>query len=320
MIERIKLATFVLFLAGAAVAAPARGSEATMGPIWIGVVREDGFLLPVARLKSGTWSTPWPEAQRDLDSPVFSGLQVPSAWVGGDSALPEKWRLHPSQDAPVLLRASAVKKIESHCSELWAVKTDLGKPAVSDDSWPMSKAGAASSGGMKIRTFALVSSTALRQEALDFLDARFSEWQDWAAKQSKTHRERSRQKGRPQKVELGDLECIETPGPGGRLCHFGASRRFGEDQAAEESCDIRFEADGWFLAKNGSLRLLSKQVGFGDCDMNGAASETPLGLFSVGEADHVLVETDDYESEGYSILRVGEDRIETLVSVPGGGC
>ena len=90
------------------------------------------------------------------------------------------------------------------------------------------------------------------------------------------------------------------------------------------SCTVVAYSSCW-ISKDptGTLTLLKQNgtsVGFFDCDWKGAAFFTPLGIVVANNLIYVLGQSDGWESEGYVILEVLNNKVRTVLQVEGGGC
>lgn len=80
-------------------------------PLWVGVIRTDGMVIPFARLEGGVWSAAWPE-------PVYD--EAPEAPPGG---APAAWRVHAAEGASEVMVHELVV-IDAYCGRNWAQATD----------------------------------------------------------------------------------------------------------------------------------------------------------------------------------------------------
>lgn len=140
------------------------GFQAPAAPerLTLGVMREDGILLPFAAFDGRRWSTPWPSTiggpggPRDLPATLDA---IPAGWWGRD--VPAQWRLWPRGShagAPVRLIAPAMTLVGE--ARRLGLRTDYRAPAplfVPPFELPFPKAGLAVGGDAEIEPVAVVS-------------------------------------------------------------------------------------------------------------------------------------------------------------------
>jgi hypothetical protein len=133
------------------------------GPLTLGVLREDGILLPFAAFDGRRWSTPWPGAiggrgggPRELPATLDA---VPSGWWG--RRVPSQWRLWPRDGqaaSPLRLLGPAMTLVGE--ARRLGLRTDYRSPAaplVPPFELPYPKAGLAVGGDATVEPIASVS-------------------------------------------------------------------------------------------------------------------------------------------------------------------
>jgi hypothetical protein len=123
---------------------------------WVGILREDGIIIPVGVFQSAKWETSWPEAvigghfTNDSGEPLPEILpldKVPAKWLSGGGKIPKSWRLLRAGSGQHKLTAEKAVEFQSHCSRAWGVKTSfVGKTRTPEGHEPKIKEGLVTSG------------------------------------------------------------------------------------------------------------------------------------------------------------------------------
>lgn len=120
--------SFVLFLpAGMAVTDAAKDS--TTAVYWLGIMRNDGILLPFVQFDKIKWQNAWfyEDTQYSSDNnPVIKKLRdIPGLWLGQDKKLPESWMLYSPDGVTKEVKTRGVKLFDTHCSQFYGLTTDI---------------------------------------------------------------------------------------------------------------------------------------------------------------------------------------------------
>ncbi len=89
----------------------ARTPEA-VGPLdlYLGVIGQDGLVIPVTLYREGVWSTPWPEPAEDPARP--------------SADLPDDWYVYTDSSDRAPIRLLDLVLTQAHCVKNWAFTTD----------------------------------------------------------------------------------------------------------------------------------------------------------------------------------------------------
>jgi len=136
-------------------AAPSFSKEKGDGFIWVGVMRNDGILIPVGLYQAGKWNSPWTDewdsSRIELEDDTRQEKhrkklsEIPSKWLGRTSKMPTKWFLLSKDGKSVPFNVLEAVKYTSHCIDMWGLKTDY-KSGIKDSSkyrWPKPTVGIA---------------------------------------------------------------------------------------------------------------------------------------------------------------------------------
>ena len=148
---------------GQAPAPSERPAQAASGRLVVGMLRNDGILLPFAAFDGRSWSTPWPGAvprvgSRDLPAGVSD---IPKDWWGGEA--PGAWRVLPRDgsppqpltlQSPAMVFVGAVRQLGLRTSQ------PPVPPPLPPNEVPYPKIGLAVAGEADIRPISMVSSKA----------------------------------------------------------------------------------------------------------------------------------------------------------------
>jgi hypothetical protein len=88
--------------------------EAPPDPLLVGMMGEDGILIPIAAYDQAAWSTPWPEPTYGDDPPQPS-LDVPLEWY-----------LYADEVSREKVAIQQLTTVETHCGRNWGYTTDWG--------------------------------------------------------------------------------------------------------------------------------------------------------------------------------------------------
>lgn len=277
----------LLVVAAAAVAA-------AQEPISIGIVRQDGYLIPLASIRG---------------SDVIATTQVLRAYRG------VAWSFYPSDGSSISeIKSTRPTAMPSHCQDQQVWQTTLDMPAWDEHVAPVPKIGIAVRGGEFQRIENVVQppddrSRQVAQFALTLAQAK--------------QRERFIREGDPHFKKLTPAQREATPFKLETLVrhalassttyYFEASR----DLSALGHGDL-YRSRGWIVDSPAGLRGHGVTFQFDDDAAKENDRSTVHGVIRIGERSFWILETHGYEWEYYT-LREWPSGIQRL-SIGGGGC
>jgi hypothetical protein len=283
--------------------APPAAQSVPPPSLTVGVVRSDGFLVPVAtKTPDGHWT-------------ALSGIEVigdrSTIRIRDRASLPrDGWTFHPAGGAasrPLAIRDEVTA--EAHCMRQEALATDAsrpGPPGTDRRAWGIATHGAAPA--LPVENVADQPDAESRRVARVIVQLTHALEADRAAQpSSRLAAITPDQRGRVP-VVITRLDRVRTTWQDSY--YFEAQKDYGR---------IRAFAGGWALSSAAGFSLVQVDAG-----VEGASGETTrrrghvLGALQVGPAVVWIVEMQGYEGSSYALVDVGLPR-QTL-SVPGGGC
>jgi hypothetical protein len=299
-------------------------AEKKTDPLWIGMVRIDGLLVPFGTFPAGKWVNSWPilalEEEPNGDKPVrimdgrISLQDVPDSWKGGKQAVPMKWYVWSEGSQPRILNVSHVEKSSSHCSVGWALKTDL-QPAQKVDYAPTPKLGIATSRPLKIISFEPVDKDS--KIVLSFLQAvkvRFHEQE----KVTQYAMLKNWEKG---SIELSRVYRLREEINGSVLYFLEAQRKYPRDNnESDPDCYNLNWMNSWVTLHGDKVTILSSKFFLSDCDGKGNDNVTPKLILALRGKYFIVSENYGYENEFYTIHEILDGSLKEVLNVDGGGC
>lgn len=271
-------------------------------PFVVGMLREDGVLVPFARYNNERWSGP--KSLADQAKPWFERGSFPATWY-----------FWPSLDSPTVLKAIKVVRVENHCQTIWAIQSNLPRPPGEVDR--RDNIGVALDVKQKVESFMRLEGQARESADLSSLvkssfekaeQARMPKtnpWRDaWTpATLQKLYRSRARVNGQ-------------------HIYYFEAEKQYeNRPGSADPSCkDVSF-FQGWIMRRSDErLILMSSSLALTDCDMKTERSTAPFGVIAIKDRTFLIAEEHGYEDESYIIFEIRGSTIRRVLEASGGGC
>jgi hypothetical protein len=318
---------------------PARAGEAP-ADFWLGVVRADGVLAPLARFRDGEWSTPWPEFTPDLEieAPLDHAAddarlplsEIPAAWRSGGDAFPVTWHFTRKDGGVQPLTAQALIRYPSYCSLSWGIRTaGLTIPAVAEPTHI--PAGIATSEPVNV----------VPMQALDVRDDRAGEMLaavtgDFErletaeiAGQARAQTKRAGQlqpTGHPLAAKLRRREPVKltgwyrsaTPVDGRQLHYVEIARTY--RKPANAGCDAITVLQAWLLQGDHGMSLLHGATTLTDCDGVALTTLVPAAVLRTARGNFLVSTRYGHEWEHQVIDELTAKALRNVVNRYGGGC
>jgi hypothetical protein len=316
------------------VVVPASSTEKNAA--WVGILREDGIIIPVGLYHSAKWRTSWPEPAirghftNDSGEPLPKTLpldKIPSKWLSGGGKIPQSWRLLRVGSRQDKLTAEEAVEFRSHCSGAWGLKTSfVGKTRTPKFFSPKIKEGLVTSGLTKGWASEMVDLNSGESKSLvKLLQKKFDLAEEEAIRMASRplytghptlKNERIHKPIKPKKIFRMKTERAK------QAIYFISIVRQYEQPKKQETYDCYAESlfNVWVLSNGQQYRMIAADMILTDCDGKEGRWINPLGLLSIENREYIISEELGYESESYTIRMVYKGVMQTVLNVPGGGC
>jgi len=296
---------------------PSRGPERGM----LGVLRQDGMLVPFAAFKGADWSSPWPIDLRTKELPI-NLESVPTEWWGGH--LPTGWhvRLASGTDQPI--KAVAPAPYPVHCATRLGLKSDYKSSEPLRFSEPFPKAGLAATEGVQIEPIEIVDrSLPEAAQLVTTLTAQFNQAEERMTKALKANTgwrhpfPKDVRDKTPVRIEAWYRTPMEQPGFS--VSYIEAVRTY-PLVPEDEGCPLETTFRGW-VEHNTREALpkaeLTAKIDY--CDRPGAMYMLPLGRVRLAQQMFWVFQYSGWTEEWYEVVRISPRRLRFVVEFYAGG-
>jgi hypothetical protein len=320
---------------------------------WVSVLRADGILVPFAMYYEGNWSNPWPDPSslrsNQLEMDIKDLSEIPKVWFGQNHDISTTWHLYLPNEVIKTLEIIKPVLFEAHCEANWGLLSNYPEKIEGRGS-PVPKIGIALNAKKDVkRLIAFNESTAEWKKIISFIEPVFNKLEEEALiERIETQpiiNGRLKSTGHPissserKKIKMSmKLYCNESAVNGKNIYYIEAEKKYKppfvylyyyegdtmHEKAIpfdEEPCHGISFLNGWILKnQKGELSFLDKNLDITDCDKKGTITHFPLGVLTIKDRIFLIVETQGWESESYSIIEVLSSGLHDLISTYGGGC
>lgn len=317
---------------------PARAGEAP-ADFWVGVVRADGVLAPLARFRDGEWSTPWPEFTPDLEieAPLDRAAddarlplsEIPAAWRSGGDAFPVTWHFTGKDGGAQPLTAQALIRYPSYCSLSWGIRTaGLTIPAGPEPAH--TPAGIATSEPVNVVPMQALDTHGDRAgELLTAMTKDFERLETAEiAGQARRQAIRATQlapTGHPLAAKLRRREPLKltgwyqslTPIDGRQLYYVEIARTY---RKPANACDAMTVVQAWLFRNHNELTLVQGATTLTDCDGVALTTLVPAAVLRTARGDFLVSTRYSHEWEHHVIDVLSATALRNVVNRYGGGC
>ncbi len=289
----------------------------------LGVVRQDGVLVPFAAYDGSRWRNAWPVPAGQTTVPI-SLHDIPNRWWGPTGER-QQWVLFPTRGAgsqPVRLVAPIW--FAAQCQMNIGVRTDYrssaGLPTAPDE--PAPKAGLAAAGQVAIEPVEVLGRQSPEwEEFTERVQAPFAEAENNALARSGGWAHPYAPKERAALPARLDVLCRSRFRPAGAWVYYvEASKRYEvPDAEGNLHCTLVAFAAGWARVdeRGGKLEL---QAAISDCAGSGFLYTLPLGAIRLDKNLLWIVQRSTWGYERYDVLEIRADEVKTVLETPGGTC
>jgi hypothetical protein len=282
----------------------------------IGILRDDGTLLPFARYVNGAWQPAVPGENTSSPGSLAELGTRPAAWFASHrGAIFSPW-FGQLRDGPrVTLRARQIVSTDNHCEKNWGISTDFpARPAErrgaigvattapyrwdAFEDWPRSPDTAESEA---IRMF--------DREEEDALVTRGLQGTAPALPPTDTRAGTF--------VALDVVRRSSQTVRGVRWSYLEATRTYARPDAPQ--CPLISLFKVWVANEPRGVRTAERSMDLTDCDRKGTISSMPLGMVTIDDRSFVVTVDRGYEDDRYSIIQLAPE-FRRVLTVAGGGC
>jgi len=309
------------------VVAPVSSGEKSVP--WVGILREDGIIIPIGIFHSAKWRTSWPEPDNDGGLINDSGGRrpktlpldkVPDKWLSG-TKIPRNWILFgPGLDQRKLIAEEATE-FESHCSSAWGLKTSfVGKTRTPEGVEPKIKEGLVTSGIAKGWASEIVDpNSSDSKRLLKLLREKF----DLAEQEAISKATKPLYTGHPilknervyKPFNAKKIFRMKT-GRAKQVMYFISIVR----QYENPDCPAESLYNVWVLRNDQKYKIVAADMILTNCDGMEGNWICPVGIVSIEGREYVISNELGYEWENYTIRMLDKDALKTVLFVRGGGC
>jgi hypothetical protein len=333
MRRSLAIGALALLVAGAMIwplpaLATFRSQNASSAPehLVVGVVRNDGLLLPFAAFDGRKWSAPWPSGiggPGGPDLPV-SAASIPDKWWGGDQ--PGSWNLWPRDaGSPRRITLQSLAMMRVGASRQLGFRTDQPPvpPPVPPFALPFPKVGLAIAGDAQLAPIASVSSlsaqwktltASLRQE-IDKAEERSIRLLHGNARWNHPFKPEQRARVQP---ELEAWYVSRLPDSPVNLSYVEAVKKY-PALPADDGCGLETFVSGWLHYGDGqqSLHAQLKAV-ITYCDRRSVSYMLPFGQLRLAGKAYWVVQMSGRDHEWYAVAEGGPDQVKYVAEYQAG--
>jgi hypothetical protein len=282
----------------------------------VGVLRRDGFLIPVATFDGKRWRSNWPPpTQFGLEIPV-SVSSVPNRWWGPTAPL-EQWQAWTGAE-PRAIRVQQPDWVDVHCFRQIVLRTDYRSalPPAPVTEQPYPKDGLAVSPPRELGRIEIVPLTST--ETNELMPAVWNAFN--RAERETAEGARHPVKTKSREMIQPEIEAVYAFGSAPRSYYVEANRAYRNTSLPSQVCALAF-GTGWFRRDgSGAPKRLDMAVDLLQCDRYGATYMLPLGAIRIGERSFWIAQYSSWSHERFVVVEIKKDSVEAVISAFGGAC
>lgn len=320
---------------------------------WLGILRNDGLLTPVAYFDGGQWSSPWPadlhgkpldkaiESVFDIKKDYYANevtnkndyiapiSKIPKAWLGASAKVPDLWYFFSSNKQAPKLTANEIRLHDSHCSSLWSLVTNY-EDKKNVDYWPKPKAGFLTSkpqAPIRMNVHDGKSTDAL--EFVDLLKPRLRLIEKNKIDKLYGNNSNSIYRKHPltsterdsSPFEISRMYKSSQAISGEFLYYISLIRKYAAPRTHQDyQCEAITSYNVWLSKNEKNITTLSTEVDLSDCDMKEVLTAVPRLVFPLNNKYYLVSEKYGYEWEYYTIDLLESGSFKQIINMDGGGC
>jgi hypothetical protein len=298
--------------------APVAAADAA--PFTVGVLRNDGIVIPFAVFDGKEWSSPWPTVLRSVDLPIDTA-SVPTKWWGkpGPIADMTAWVDGAARGAIHIVRPAVLPLM---CVPRLGLISDYRSPQTPGSLLPpYPKDGIAVTGAQRVGKIEIVSkessewagmAASLAEEFDDAEHSAIKAFTDWNDPISRAVR-------RQTPVELEAWYRAPMDEPGWTANYVETVKKYPPGRG-DDGCGLVTSTNGWVFAGPDGKRNVKLTGHVTYCDRRDVTYMLPFGLLSVQNRTSWVFQLSGYGREGYLVARPTSKRLEMEVQYAAGFC
>jgi len=275
----------------------------------IGILREDGILVPFAAFKGSRWDVPWPGDVSGREIPVTTS-SIPEAWWGGGEE-PSGWHVLGEDGTVRDIAVQAPVVFRMPCTRRLGLRTDFkpSHPPTPPFVQPYPKIGLSATAGVAIERLEFVERSSREWTALPSVLARDLDAAEdvivRALRYGTGWSHPVNQKDR-RKVPVTLEAWYRTPldSPGATMSYVEAVRAY-PPGPQDEGCGLVTLFTGWVFSSRRDERpktALVAHVSY--CDREGAMYMLPLGRIRLRDRAFWIYQLSGWNDEYYGVMRI----------------
>jgi len=295
----------------AAVVVCIAAADAPRGAFGVGVLRQDGVLIPFATFDGKRWRNTWPAPELDLIVPISVG-SIPSRWWGPTGPL-DTWQAWIGRVSRSV-RVVQPDWVNVHCARHVGLRTDYHKELSPPDTvQPYPKDGLAVSPPQPVEPIENIpiAATAIQAMAPALLAAFNRAERETEDRFGHPISRRARERVEPL------IEAVYAFGDSPRVYYIEAVRGYRE---LGRECTAVSIGTGWFTSAPTETKPLLMTVDVLNCNRRGASYMLPLGALRIGARMFWIAQFSGWDHERYAVVEITPKTAEAVVSTWGGGC
>jgi hypothetical protein len=280
----------------------------------VGILRQDGIIIPFGAFDGQRWSNSWPSPQGDLTVPI-SVRDVPSAWWGPTPPL-ANWQAW-TRAGPQPVGIGQLDWVDAHCVRQIGFRTDFRPPLPPPPRGrPYPKEGLAVSPPQPVEPIEMV--TTAGEEARLLTPALRESFN--AAERAVADRRGHPVSRQGRESVAPDIEAIHAVGDNPRFYHVEATRRYRQSGQRADQCAVTAFSSGWFVRDGSDVRSLDLELDLLPCDLTGAGRMSSFGAIRLAHKLFWLAQLSGSDSERYVVVELAPSTARVVLSVWGGSC
>ena len=293
----------------------------------LGVVRNDGILLPFAAYTGRKWLAPWPDIGRGGIEFPLNLASVPPEWWGGEP--PGDWHLWaPATETPRPFTLSSIAMLRIGRASQLGIRTSLKPepPFMPPFELPFPKMGLGVSGDARVTPVPRVSASSPRfKQFTERLRERVDEAEERAlgalsANAGWRHPfKRDVRKTTAIELEAWYVTAVGDGGEGGeRMSYVEAVKKY-PLMPGDDGCGLETFVSGWLHHHERSEPVkgrLKAVVTY--CDRRGVSYMLPFGQIEVEGRVHWIVQMSGHDHEWYAVVEGSPGRAKYVAEFQGG--
>ena len=289
-------------------------------PFTVGVLRNDGIVIPFAAFDGREWSAPWPTVLRSVDLPI-DVANVPTKWWGKTGPIAEMtaWVDGAARGRIHILRPTVLPLM---CVPRLGLISDYRSMQTPESLLPpYPKDGLALTGAQRVGKVEVVSressewagmAASLADEFDDAEHSAIKAFTDWKDPIPRAVRRKT-----PVEVEAWYRAPMDEPG--WTANYVETVKRF-PPGPGDDGCGLVTSTNGWVSVGPDGKRNVKLTAHVTYCDRRDVSYMLPLGLVSIQNRAYWVFQLSGYGREGYLVARPTPKRLEIEVQYAAGFC